>query len=421
MTAPPIPDEVLAATVAAYLANDKNQSATALALGIARQTLQNRVRRAAERGLLGTKPVLPGFRISQTTSTPNGDFIQQKPEHGDAFEVPAGHTIKGVSALVDAEGREIIKWVKTREEVTATDVAEILKGAFVGYPYFASPQPAPEVADDDLLTLVPANDWHVNLLTWERETGVNWDLKIAERVIGGGIEDAAGRTRSAGTAIVLGGGDLIHADNNENRTARSGNVLDVDGRHQKGLEVAGRLMVRTIDAALRNNRQVIVRILQGNHDEHTSVAIGYFLLAWYRNEPRVTVDVDASLFFWHRFGSVMLGATHGHTVKLKDMASIMAHRRAEDWGSTKFRYVHGFHIHHTSKFQTEGGGVIMESHQAPIPQDAWHFGAGFLSGRSVQTIQYHRYYGEVSRVRVAMLDAAIPDAANDNQKMEAAA
>src|SRR5690606_24648958 len=139
----------------------------------------------------------------------------------------------------------------------------------------------------------------VNLLTWERETGVNWDLKIAERVIGQGIEDAIARTTPAGTAIVLGGGDLTHADNNENRTARSGNVLDVDGRHQKGLETAGRLMVRTIDAALRNNGHVIVRVLQGNHDEHTAVAIGYFLLAWYRNEPRVTVDVDASLFFWH--------------------------------------------------------------------------------------------------------------------------
>jgi hypothetical protein len=103
-------------------------------------------------------------------------------------------------------------------------------------------------------------------------------------------------------------------------------------------------------------------------------------------------------------------------VKLKDMASIMAHRRAADWGATKFRYVHGFHIHHQSKFATEGGGVISESHQAPIPQDAWHYGAGFLSGRSVQTIQYHRDFGEVGRVRVAILDAA-----NDNTPQEQAA
>lgn len=409
-----IDNETLARTVAAYEANDKNQRATALSLGLARSTVQNQLRRAAERGLLGTEPVLEGFRLSKTTAVYNADgilerqYIQQKPERGDAFEVPAGHTVKGESALIDAEGRLIQKWVKTRNEYAPADIAEILKTAFSDY-RAAEPIPAPAVSDLDLLTLVPCNDWHVNLLTWERETGTNWDLAIAETVIGRGIDDAIERSPPAGTAVVLAGGDLLHADDNESRTKRSNNVLDTDGRHQKGLETAGRLMVRTIDAALRKNRRVIVRVLKGNHDEHTSVAIGYFLLAWYRDEPRVTVDVDASLFWWHRHGLVMLGATHGHTVKLKDMASIMAHRRAEDWGATKFRYVHGFHIHHASKFQTEGGGVIMESHQAPIPQDAWHFGAGFLSGRSVQTITYHKSYGEVSRVRVAILDAA-----NDN-------
>lgn len=415
-------DETLMAAVEAIAAH-RTQQAAADALGIKRTTLQSQLYRAAERGLCGTEPVMPGFRISKETAVydKHGDlvreFIQQKPEHGEDFVLPGGHTVKGVSALVDSQGREIIKWVKTRLEPDALDIAEVLKSAFTDYEPAADIAPAPSVVDADLLTLIPCNDWHINLLTWERETGANWDLHIAERVIGRGIDDAIARSPSAGTAIVLGGGDLIHADNNENKTARSGNVLDVDGRHQKGLEVAGHLMVRTIDAALRKNAHVIVRVLKGNHDEHTSVAIGYFLLAWYRNEPRVTVDVDASLFFWHRFGRVMLGATHGHTVKLKDMASIMAHRRAEDWGTTVFRYVHGFHIHHSSKFATEGGGVIMESHQAPIPQDAWHFGAGFLSGRSLQTITYHRDFGEISRVRVAMLDAA----SNDNNEQGRAA
>jgi hypothetical protein len=150
----------------------------------------------------------------------------------------------------------------------------------------------------------------------------------------------------------------------------------------------------------------LIRILPGNHDPYSSVAIAYFLLAWYRNEPRVSVDVDPSLFFWFRFGKVLLGATHGHTVKPQQMAAIMAHRRAEDWGATKFRHVHAFHLHHTSKFATEGNGVITEVHQAPVPQDAWHFGSGFLSGRSLQTITYHADFGEISRCRVAILDAA---------------
>lgn len=58
----------------------------------------------------------------------------------------------------------------------------------------------------------------------------------------------------------------------------------------------------------------------------------------------------------------------------------------------------------------------MESHQAPIPQDSWHYGEGFLSGRSLQTITYHSAVGEIGRVRVAMIDAA-----NDNDRRRAAA
>jgi len=410
----PLPTEELRRRADAYREHGTLIKAAA-ALGIGKSALHDSLRRAAEAGLLGTEPVLPGFRISRISNTPSGTFIQQAPERGDRFQVPTGHVVKGVSALVDADGRVIQQWQKTAVEHSPVDIAAILKEAFNDVAP-AEPIAAPAQVYDDLLTLTPLADWHIGLFSWHRETDTNWDLKIAESVIGSAIEDLIARTPPSANAIVLGGGDLLHSDNNENKTARSGNVLQVDGRYQKVLMTACRLVVRAIDANLRQHGHVTVRILPGNHDEHASVAVAYFLLAWYRNEPRVTVDVDPSLFFWFRFGKVMIGATHGHTVKLKDMASIMAHRRAEDWGATRHRFVHGFHIHHSSKFASEGGGVISESHQTPTPQDAWHFGSGFLSGRSMQSISYHNEYGEVSRVRVAMMDAA-----NDNEQVERSA
>lgn len=408
--------EELEHRVAVYRKHNSERKA-ADELGIAKSSLNASLKRAAEIGLMGTAPVLPGFSIKSVASkTADGAWVKQTKAAGDVFAVPAGHTVKGVSALVDAEGRVIQSWQKTLLEPSAVDVAEVLKAAFADYAPHAEPTPAPLHTQDDLVTLIPCNDWHVGMFSWNQETDENWDLKIAERIIGNGIDEAIERSPPSGVAIVLGGGDLTHADNNENRTSRSNNVLDVDGRHTKVTETAGRLLVRTIDAALRRNAIVEVRNLKGNHDEETAPAIAWFLHAWYRNEPRVVVDLDKSLFFHRRYGKVMISATHGHQAKLQDMPGIMAHRRAEDWGASRFRYAHGFHVHHKSKLATEGGGVIMESHQAPIPQDAWHFGSGFLSGRSLQTITYHREYGEISRVRVAMLDAA-----NDNGKKEMAA
>jgi hypothetical protein len=333
--------------------------------------------------------------------------IEQRVAPGEAFAVPRGHMIKGVSALTDPDGRVIQQWVKTKQGVRdPLDLAASLKRAFKGWRAAAEATPRPACTLADQLTLYPLADWHIGMFAWERETSANWDLKIAERVIGQAALDLVAQAPRSGTAIVLGGGDLIHSDNQDNRTSRSGHALDVDGRYPKVVMAAARLLVSLVDAALARHDTVILRILKGNHDEHASIAVGYFLLAWFRNEPRVTVDVDPSLFFRHRFGKVLLAATHGHAARGPQMPEIMSHRYARDWGETEFRYAHTFHLHHKRVLATEGAGVIVETHQAPIPQDAWHYGSGFLSGRSLQAITYHRDFGEIGRNRIAILDAA---------------
>lgn len=411
MSATPLTDEELLDAVRALHAANGVKADAARALNLDRGTYRHRLEVAARRGLLGTDPVLPGFEIREVTTRRGrdgdkiGETIRQGPEReAHPFEPPEGMQLAFGTYQRDADGNVIQDWVRYKPgQMTVEQVINIARKALTEFEPAAHPRPAPTVSEDRL-TLIPCADWHVNLLAWSRETGENWDLKIAEKVIGEKIEDVVLRSPLSAIGVVLGGGDLLHADTNDNRTSKSGNALDADGRHEKGLEAAIRLMVRTIEAALERNRSVIVRILKGNHDEYSSVAVVYYLAAYYRNEPRVIVDTDPSLFWRYRFGNVLLGATHGHTVKLGEMPGIMAHRRAKDWGDTRYRYAHGFHIHHKTKQVTEGEGVVCESHQTPVAQDAYHFGSGYLSGRSVQTITYHRDTGEESRVR-----AAIPD------------
>lgn len=191
---------------------------------------------AAERGWTGTDPVMPGFSIRKTTRQTDGDgtvqkeWITQAKAPGARFEVPAGHVVKGVSSLVDAEGRTTQTWVKTREGVDPLDVVADIKAAFEDYAPRARPVPAPASFSEDLVTLLPLADWHIGMHCWGRETGTDWDLRIAEEVIGRAVENVMERSPASGLGIVLGGGDLMHADNQDNRTARSGNQLDVDGR-----------------------------------------------------------------------------------------------------------------------------------------------------------------------------------------------
>jgi hypothetical protein len=404
----PLTDEEIEAAVKAYQENGENKAAAARALNLPETSFKRRIKAAALRGLLGTKPVLPGFWISKTSITRDdagnvkSETVQQKPGDGDqAFEIPTGRVLGKITSHVRG-GIVTQEWVRTHPG--EINWVEVFKEAFKEYEGRALPVPAPDFSGSDFLNLFISNDWHINMLAWEREVGENWDLKIAERVIGSAMDRCITRTGGAHIGIVLGGGDLMHNDDNTNRTAKSHNVLDADGRHAKGIEVAQRLKVRMIDRVLENHDEVIVRILQGNHDEQSSVAIAHFLKAWYRNEPRVFVDTDQSLFWYYEFGLNMLAATHGHTVKLSEMPRIMAHRRAEMWGRTKFRYAHGFHVHHKEKIATEGEGVVCESHQAPIPQDGWHYGSGYLSGRSVKSITYHKDLGLWTETREPILD-----------------
>src|SRR5690606_15740746 len=103
--------------------------------------------------------------------TEDGTWVKQAKEPGDQFVVPDGHEVKGVSALVGADGRTIQQWIKTREGTSAIDVAEALKAAFADYEPHAVAVPAPAATATSLLTLIPCNDWHIRMMAWERETG----------------------------------------------------------------------------------------------------------------------------------------------------------------------------------------------------------------------------------------------------------
>jgi hypothetical protein len=417
MTTPPLSDDILQEAVLIRAAAGSDREA-AEALGIARSSLQNRLKRAAERGLMGVAPVLPGFRISQISNTPNGDFIQQKPERGEAWTLPEGHSIKGVSALVDADGRTVQSWVKTAaDSVKANNLRDAILAVFADHSAAVLPDP-PAFTDADTMTVYPIVDLHLGLYAWARETGADYDVDISAGLLRAAVSNLVSRSAASETAIVLDLGDYFHADDSRNQTKRSGNPLDVDTRYARVLQVGYELVVETIELALQKHAKVIYRKLPGNHDDETSLMLAISIAAHFRNEPRVSVDTDPSRFFIHRFGKVMIGATHGDQLKKDDMAGFMSTNYPEEWGQTRFR--HGFtgHIHHdTAKVRN---GVKVESFNTLAAKDAWHAGMGFSSPRTAVSITMHRDYGEIDRFTVSlpMLQRA---AANDNELLKAAA
>lgn len=307
--------------------------------------------------------------------------------------------VSGTSTLYDAEGNVKAEWVKTREATPSPEeIGEQVRAALDGYePPQAFPAASTQ-ADADLATLYPLVDWHVGLLSWKKETGHNYDLKIGVSVIKTAMTRLIGGAPNSKQAVLLGMGDLLHADNYKNETSQSKNALDVDGRYPRVLQASTDLIIYSTDLALQKHEEVLLRILPGNHDEQSAIAVALALSLYYRNNPRVTVDDDAGRFWWWSWGKVFLGATHGDKAKMKDLPLIMASRNPEAWGKAKFRHIHTGHIHQDAAI--EKCGVTVESHQTPVAPDAWHVAMGYGAGRSVKAVTYHKDQGEIIRQRV---------------------
>lgn len=364
--------ERLLATVAAVREADGITRVAAEELGISASQVRRRMKRAGDIGIDGA-----------TLHSP-----------------PIGRNIGKVTTQVNALGIIERQWIREHPEgnLSPEDLAETILSALKD----VEPLPPVPIAPLDpmahLLSFLPLADLHMGMMAWQSETGQSWDLKIADKVIRETLWEVIARTPPAGEIQILGLGDITHADNNLNVTPGHGNRLDADNRHRKTLKKTIALLIDLIRVALGRFPVVNVRILEGNHDPQTAQAISVALSFIFADEPRVIIDENASPWWWRQFGKVFLGATHGHTLKPEAMPGVMAADNPVLWGQTTYRYIHRGHLHH--KNVVEELGVPVECHRAPIPKDAYHAGLPYRSGRTMQSISYHKNRGEHSRVVV---------------------
>ena len=400
MAPPRQTDEVLRAAVALYEAHNRNTTHAAAAANLPRSTFQSQIREAAQRGmLLDHPPAMPGFRIAQVTTAPDGtQHIQQKPEHGDQFELPAGHRIKGVSTLVNADGGKIVEWIKTTEDAAAQAAAmEATIAALKEDLPRAAPVPVPLGGNANLLNQYTVTDLHFGMLSWAEETGADYDLKIAEQLLLDWFAAAIAQSPNASTAILCQLGDLLHHDSHLSVTPTHAHVLDADSRLQKMIRVVIRTMRRVITMLLEKHQRVHIIMADANHDPAGGAWLREMFAAFYENEPRVTVDSSASTFYVYEFGQTSLFYHHGHKRKINSIDGVLAGKFREIFGRTKFSYAHLGHLH-SDELKSAPTTIKVERHETLAAPDAFAANGGWLSGRSAKVITYSKQFGEVGRI-----------------------
>lgn len=392
-----IHDDELPAFVALLNKYNGNMSRMSKGEGISYDVIKRRKRRAVRQGLWDIKHSVPyGMEVHSITDQVDGygNIINQSIKMGDPrgekFVAPAGQRIKGVSALVDGEGNEKIKWIKTeKDQLSLEQIATTVREAFDGYKPSRPAIIKPLSTIEEMMTVYPVLDWHLGMFAWGLETGgPDWDLSIAKKAIVSNYAELVSRSPKSSTAVFMCLGDILHADNSDNMTKRSKNVLSVDSRRTKILFSAAEVLIECVGIAASHHGNLEVAMKRGNHDDESTAALLLAMTCEFRTSKHIVVDDSPNFdFYYKRFGTNLIGGTHGDKVKFNKLGSTMANHRKEDWSLTSTRHYFTGHLHHMQS--KEEDGVVGWTLRAPIPQDDYHSGHAYVSGQSMYAFNYH--------------------------------
>ena len=321
------------------------------------------------------------------------------PDHDMVHPVPAPFIVKGVSTLYDKEGNRSSQWVKTTLDQSKAEAAmRAAVDALAAEIPRAKPARPPKHTLDSLCTLYTLTDCHVGMRAWAPETGADWDLDIAERVLTASIEYLVDASPRATTCVINQLGDWLHFDSLSPVTPTSGHLVDADSRYSKVVAVATRILRRVIDKALSRHAMVIVLMAEGNHDLASSVWLRHLFGLLYENEPRVRVMDSELPYYVHTHGKTLLAFHHGHLKKNDALPLLFAAQYPKEWGSTTKRYAHTGHRHHVE--EKEHSGMTVVQHATIAARDAYAARGGWIAERKIKAITYHSEFGETSTITV---------------------
>jgi hypothetical protein len=319
--------------------------------------------------------------------------LARRAGNADPAPPPPDFALRRLATMQRGDGSEAVRWQawdRSAADMWAAFETAVAR-AVAGVP--ALPAVAvPTRVVEDFLGVLKVSDAHLGMLAWGPETGADHDLSIGIRDLRTALHTLIDRTPPCARFLLAVLGDFFHAQDDDQKTPRSGHKLDVDTRFAKVFEYGLALLRDAIDYALARFGRVRVVYVPGNHDPKMAFLVAAYLRAWYRNEPRVDIDTARKPFAYEVFGANLLGFAHGPSVTRPErLPGVMATDMAEAWGLTRHREWITGDIHHDSA--KEHPGVTIYSHKILAPKDAWHDASGYRSSQGLSLTTYHRDFG----------------------------
>lgn len=318
--------------------------------------------------------------------------------------VPEGHHVVRQATQIGRQGEVITQWVSTDHEKAAREAAfwEAARAAVAEFTPLP-PLRASTKSFRESLTVYPLGDPHFGMLSWAKETGVDFDTRIAQEELAACVDELVSQAPPSRDAHLVNIGDARHAEDDRQVTPKSANKLDVDTRSAKVTRIWLESMLRLAVRLLEHHERVRIFNLPGNHDPTTAFMSSLWLEQAFKDNPRVVVSDACNPYQYFRYGKVLLGYAHGDGAKDADLLPIMATDCGpggipgfdDAWGKTFYRHWIEGHVHHDKITEFRGG--IVEHIRTLASRDLWHHHSGYRSGRSLKAITFDPEFGERSR------------------------
>jgi len=251
-------------------------------------------------------------------------------------------------------------------------------------------------SEDTHLLVIDIADLHIGKLATAFETGEDYNSQIAVKRAKDGLQGILDKAKGFNIDKVLfvAGNDILHTDNTR-RTTTAGTPQDTDGMWYDNFIMAKNLYIDLLEKLI-SFADVEVVYNPSNHD----LTHGFFLMQlieahFSKSSIRFNVDLKHRKAF--RYGSNLIGTTHGDGAKIEHLPLLLATEFPILWSKTKHRYIYSHHIHH--KTSKDFIGVTFETLRSPSGSDSWHQKMGYTGvPRAVEGYIHHKEFGQIARL-----------------------
>ena len=251
-------------------------------------------------------------------------------------------------------------------------------------------------SEDTHLLVIDIADLHIGKLATAFETGEDYNSQIAVKRAKDGLQGILNKAKGFNIDKVLfvAGNDILQTDNTK-RTTTAGTPQDTDGMWYDNFLMAKNLYIELLEQ-LMNFADVEVVYNPSNHD----LTHGFFLMQlieahFSKSSIRFNVDLKHRKAF--RYGSNLIGTTHGDGAKIEHLPLLLATEFPILWSKTKHRYIYSHHVHH--KTSKDFIGVTFETLRSASGSDSWHHKNGYTGvPKAVEGYIHHKEFGQIARL-----------------------